>query len=164
MTTRSDFAATRLTGQDETLSAYAGKVVIVVNTASQCGFTPQLGGLEELYQRYADRGLVILGFPCNQFGHQEPGEADEIGEFCQLNYGVTFPMFAKVEVNGPDAHPLYDWLRTEKGGILGNAIKWNFTKFLVGRDGAVVKRYGSTTTPDRMVDDVEQALAGTATA
>ncbi len=156
--TLSDFTATTLVGEEQALSAYAGKVALVVNTASKCGFTPQYAGLEELYEKYADQGLVVLGFPCNQFASQEPGGADEIGAFCEKNYGVTFPMFDKIDVNGADAHPLYQWLRTEKGGVLGSAIKWNFTKFLIGRDGLVIKRYGSTTTPDKIAGDIEAAL------
>jgi glutathione peroxidase len=156
--TLSDFTATTLAGQEQALSAYAGKVALVVNTASKCGFTPQYAGLEELHEKYADQGLVVLGFPCNQFGGQEPGDAEEIGAYCEQNYGVTFPMFAKIDVNGPDAHPLYQWLRTEKSGVLGDRIKWNFTKFLVGRDGAVIKRYGSATTPDKIAGDIEAAL------
>jgi glutathione peroxidase len=160
MTSIADFKATTLAGEEQSLADYQGKVVLVVNTASQCGFTPQYAGLEQLHRDYADRGLVVLGFPCDQFGHQEPGTAEEIGAFCEKNYGVTFPMFDKVEVNGDDAHPLFDWLKREKGGVLGSAIKWNFTKFLVGRDGQVVRRYGSTTTPDKLRKDIEQALAG----
>jgi glutathione peroxidase len=159
MTTLSDFTANSLTGQPQPLSNYAGKVALVVNTASKCGFTPQYEGLEKLYEQYKDDGLVVLGFPCNQFGHQEPGGADEIGEFCQLNYGVTFPMFEKIDVNGDDAHPLFKWLRTQKSGVLGDKIKWNFTKFLVGKDGTVLKRYGSTTKPEKIAGDVEKALA-----
>src|SRR5690606_13289963 len=147
MTTLHDFSATSLSGEEIDLSRYAGKAVLVVNTASKCGFTPQYEGLEELHRRYADRGLVVLGFPCDQFGHQEPGDEDEIAEFCQVNYGVSFPMFAKVEVNGSGAHPLYRWLRSQKGGVLGDRIKWNFTKFLVDPSGQVVKRYASTKTP-----------------
>ena len=158
-TTLSDFSATTLEGQPQDLSAYAGKVVLVVNTASECGFTPQFEGLEKLWQEHRDQGLVVLGFPCNQFGGQEPGEAAEIGEFCQRNYGVSFPMFDKVEVNGDDAHPLFQWLRQEKGGMLGSKIKWNFTKFLVGRDGKVVDRYAPTTTPESLTGDIEKALA-----
>ena len=158
MTTLGNFSATTLSGQEQDLSAYAGKVVLVVNTASKCGLTPQFAGLETLYEQYADQGLVILGFPCNQFAAQEPGDANEIGEFCQKNYGVSFPMFEKVDVNGAGAHPLYQWLRTEKGGVLGNAIKWNFTKFLIGRDGKVIRRYGSTTAPNMIADDIEAAL------
>ena len=159
MPTLSDFSATTLEGTEQDLSAYAGKVALVVNTASECGFTPQLEGLEELYREYGDRGLVVLGFPCNQFGGQEPGDAEQIGQFCQLNYGVSFPMFDKVDVNGDNAHPVWAWLRSEKGGLLGSAIKWNFTKFLVGRDGQVVKRYGSTTKPEDIAGDIEKALA-----
>jgi glutathione peroxidase len=158
MTTLGDFTATTLAGHEQSLAEYKGKVVLVVNTASQCGFTPQYAGLEEVYRDYADRGLVVLGFPCNQFGHQEPGGADEIGAFCEKNYGVTFPMFDKVDVNGDDAHPLYRWLKSEEGGVLGSAIKWNFTKFLVGRDGQVIRRFGSTTTPDKIRKDIEKAL------
>jgi glutathione peroxidase len=159
MTILSDFSATTLEGDEQTLSAYAGRVALVVNTASECGFTPQFAGLEELYERYADQGLVVLGFPCNQFGGQEPGTAAEIGAFCQRNYGVTFPMFAKVDVNGDDEHPLFTWLKTERGGVLGSAIEWNFTKFLVGRDGEVIQRYGSTTKPEDLSSDIEAALA-----
>lgn len=158
MTTLSDFSATTLTGQEQDLAAYAGKVVLVVNTASACGFTPQFEGLELLYEKYLDEGLVILGFPCNQFGGQDPGSSEEIGAFCQRNYGVSFPMFEKVEVNGDNAHPLYQWLKTEKGGLLGEKIKWNFTKFLIGRDGKVIKRYGSTTKPEKIAGDIEKAL------
>jgi glutathione peroxidase len=157
--TLSDFTATTITGEDQPLAAYAGKVALVVNTASQCGFTPQFDGLEKLYEQYADQGLVVLGFPCNQFGNQDPGDNTEIGAFCQQNYGVTFPMFAKIDVNGDAAHPLFTWLREEKGGILGDSIKWNFTKFLVGRDGTVIKRYGSTTAPAKIAGDIEKALA-----
>lgn len=160
MTALTDFSATTLDGAPQDLSAYAGQVVLVVNTASQCGFTPQYAGLEDLWQRYRDQGLVVLGFPCDQFGGQEPGSEEEIGAFCQKNYGVTFPMFGKVEVNGDDAHPLWQWLRSEKGGLLGDRIKWNFTKFLVGRDGQVVKRYAPTTEPASLADDIEAALAG----
>jgi glutathione peroxidase len=158
MPTLSDFKATRLDGTTEDLSEYDGKVVLVVNTASQCGFTPQFEGLEKLYEQYADQGLVVLGFPCNQFGGQEPGDAEQIGAFCQKNYGVTFPMFDKVEVNGDDAHPLFQWLREEKGGMLGSKIKWNFTKFLIGRDGQVIDRFGPTTKPEKLTGDVEKAL------
>jgi glutathione peroxidase len=156
--TISDFTAVRLGGGEESLSEYAGKVVLVVNTASKCGFTPQYEGLEKLYEKYADQGLVVLGFPCNQFGSQEPGGAEEIGAFCEKNYGVSFPMFDKVDVNGDDAHPLYTWLRSEKSGVLGSKIKWNFTKFLIGRDGKVIRRFGSTTTPDKLSGDIEAAL------
>ena len=160
MTNLSDFTAATLAGAEQPLSAYDGKVVLVVNTASKCGFTPQYAGLEQLHQSYADQGLVVLGFPCNQFGAQEPGGSEQIEEFCQINYGVSFPMFAKVDVNGKDAHPLFTWLRKEKGGLLGDAIKWNFTKFLVGRDGQVLKRYAPTTKPEDLTGDIEAALRG----
>ena len=159
MPTLSDFSATTLSGEDQPLSTYAGQVALVVNTASECGYTPQFAGLEELYSSYSDQGLVVLGFPCNQFGGQEPGHEAQIGEFCERNYGVTFPMFAKVQVNGAEAHPLYDWLKSEKRGLMGAKIKWNFTKFLVGRDGAVLKRYGSSTKPEAIAKDIEDALA-----
>ncbi|GGF46806.1 glutathione peroxidase [Marmoricola endophyticus] len=158
MTTLSDFTAETLAGQDESLETYAGKVALVVNTASQCGFTPQLEGLEKLYDSYSDQGLVVLGFPCNQFGGQAPGTSAEQGEFCQRNYGVSFPMYGLVDVNGDDAHPLFKWLRSEKKGVLGEKIKWNFTKFLVGKDGKVIKRYGSTTKPEKIAGDIEKAL------
>lgn len=157
-TSLSDFTATTLSGEGRDLSAYAGDVVLVVNTASKCGFTPQYAGLEELYAAHKDDGFVVLGFPCNQFGGQEPGSEEEIGEFCQLNYGVTFPMFEKVDVNGDDAHPLFTWLKKEKSGLLGGKIKWNFTKFLVGRDGQVIDRYAPTTKPEDLEGDVVSAL------
>jgi glutathione peroxidase len=153
-----DFTATSLNGQDVDLSQYAGKTVLVVNTASKCGFTPQYEGLEKLHEQYADQGLVVLGFPCDQFGHQEPGDETEIEEFCQVNYGVKFPMFAKINVNGSDAHPLFTWLRKAKGGLLGDRIKWNFTKFLIGPDGNVVERYASVTKPEKLKDDIEKVL------
>ncbi len=141
------------------LERWRGQVVLVVNTASRCGFTPQYAGLQQIHQRYRDRGFEVLGFPCNQFGRQEPGTADEIGTFCERNYGVSFPMFAKIEVNGPGAHPLFRWLKGEAPGILGiGAIKWNFTKFLVGRDGRVFKRYAPRTPPDHLVPDIERLL------
>ena len=160
MTTISDFTATTLTGDERHLSDYAGQVVLVVNTASACGLTPQYAGLETLYQDLHDEGLVVLGFPCNQFGSQESGTEEEIGEFCQVNYGVSFPMFAKIDVNGEDAHPLFTWLKGEKKGLLGTkTIKWNFTKFLVGKDGNVLKRYAPNDTPDAMRADIEAALA-----
>ncbi len=158
MTNLYDFTATSITGEEVDLAQYQGKAVLVVNTASKCGFTPQYQGLEELQKAYADDGLVVLGFPCDQFGHQEPGDEAEIEQFCELNYGVTFPMFAKIEVNGDGAHPLYRWLKAEKGGTLGDRIKWNFTKFLVGRDGRPIKRYGSTTKPAKIKGDIEKAL------
>lgn len=156
----SDFSATAIDGTPTPLEKYAGSVVLVVNTASACGFTPQLAGLEELWRTYSDRGLVVLGFPCNQFGGQDPGSDEQISEFCSLTYDVTFPMFAKVEVNGAGAHPLFAWLRSEAKGALGTSrIKWNFTKFLVGRDGTVLGRYGSTTAPAALAPDIEAALA-----
>ncbi len=158
MTTAYDFTATTIDGAPRDLSDYRGKVLLVVNTATQCGFTPQLTGLEELYSRYADRGLVVLGFPCDQFGHQNPDSDEDTAAFCQKNYGVSFPMFSQVDVNGDDAHPLYRWLRSEKGGVLGSKIKWNFTKFLVDAEGNVVKRYGSTTKPEKIADDIEALL------
>ncbi|MGW5237940.1 glutathione peroxidase [Monashia sp. NPDC004114] len=154
-----DFKATALDGEERSLSDYSGDVVLVVNTASACGFTPQYAGLEQLYRTYQEQGLRVLGFPCNQFGSQEPGTEEEIGEFCQKNYGVTFPMFAKVDVNGDDEHPLFTWLKSEKGGLLGKKIKWNFTKFLVGRDGKVIARYAPSTEPAGLADDIEKALA-----
>ena len=159
MTSLSDFSARTLTGQEQDLAAYAGKVVLVVNTASKCGFTPQFEGLETLYEKYTEQGLVVLGFPCNQFASQDPGTSDEIGEFCQKNYGVSFPMFEKVDVNGPGAHPLWSWLRGERGGIMGDAIKWNFTKFLVGRDGRVIRRFAPKTSPAQLAGSIESALA-----
>ncbi len=154
-----DFAATGIDGQPVPLSAYAGKVLLIVNVASKCGFTPQYTGLQKLWEDYRDRGLVVLGFPCDQFGHQEPGNEAEIAEFCSLTYDVDFPMFAKIEVNGSGAHPLWKWLKKEKGGLLGiDAIKWNFTKFLVGRDGRPLKRYAPTDTPESLRKDIEAAL------
>ncbi|WP_340537813.1 glutathione peroxidase [Nocardioides sp. GXZ039] len=162
MTTLQDFSTTSLDGRTVDLTEYAGKVVLVVNTASECGLTPQYEGLQELYDRYADQGLVVLGFPCDQFGHQEPGDEAQIGAFCQKNYGVTFPMMSKIEVNGDDADPIYRWLKSEKGGLFGGAIKWNFTKYLVGRDGHVIDRYAPTTKPEALTDDIEQALAADA--
>lgn len=146
-------------GQPTSLEAYDGKVLLIVNTASQCGFTPQFAELEELYQRYRDHGFVVLGFPCNQFGAQDPGSNDEIATFCQKNYGVSFPMFAKVEVNGPGAHPLFRLLTKEAPGLMGSErIKWNFTKFLVDRGGKVVKRYAPTTKPAKIAPDIEALL------
>ena len=154
-----DFKATTLDGEERSLADYSGDVVLVVNTASACGFTPQYAGLEELYRTFHEQGLTVLGFPCNQFGSQEPGTEEQIGEFCQKNYGVTFPMFAKVDVNGAHEHPLFTWLKAEKGGLLGKNIKWNFTKFLVGRDGEVIARYAPSTEPAELVDDITKALA-----
>jgi glutathione peroxidase len=160
MTTVYDFDALAINGQSVPLKQYQGKPMLIVNTASACGFTPQFAGLEELHKSYAAKGLVVLGFPCNQFGAQDKGSNDEIAEFCQLNYGVSFPMMAKIDVNGGDAHPLYQWLSSEAPGLLGTkAIKWNFTKFLVGKDGQVLKRYAPTDTPKSMADDIEAALA-----
>ncbi len=160
MTTAHDFSAIDIDGRAQPLSEYAGKVLLIVNVASKCGFTPQYAGLETLWQDYRDRGLVVMGFPCDQFGHQEPGDESEIRQFCSLTYDVDFPMFAKIEVNGDRAHPLWKWLKDEKGGLLGfDAIKWNFTKFLVGRDGRVITRYAPTDTPDSLAKDIEAALA-----
>ena len=158
MTSVYDFSATDISGVEQALADYKGRVLLIVNTASQCGFTPQYGPLQELYDQYSGRGLVILGFPCDQFGHQEPGSEGEISAFCESEFGITFPMFSKIDVNGKNAHPLYQWLKSEKSGVLGGAIKWNFTKFLVDADGNVVKRYGSTTTPDSIAADIEQLL------
>ncbi|PLC51062.1 glutathione peroxidase [Pollutimonas subterranea] len=159
MTTIYSFSAQTLHGDHEDLSRYRGQVLLVVNVASQCGFTPQYQGLESLYREYHERGFSVLGFPCDQFGHQEPGSAQEIANFCSSNYEISFPMFDKIEVNGPGAHPLFAWLKGEKSGVLGTrAIKWNFTKFLVGRDGRVLQRYGSTTKPDALRNDIEEAL------
>ena len=153
------FEAQTIDGQRVPLSRYKGKVLLIVNTASKCGFTPQFDGLQVLWQAYQDKGLVVLGFPSNQFGAQDPGSNDEIASFCQLNYGVSFPMMAKVDVNGGGAHPLYRWLTQEAPGVLGTqAIKWNFTKFLVGRDGKVIKRYAPTDSPESMTVDIEAAL------
>jgi len=146
-----DFTAARLDGHQEKLSDYRGRVLLIVNTASECGFTPQYAGLEALYEKFEGDGLAILGFPCNQFGRQEPGSEAEIGQFCQKNYGVTFPMFAKIEVNGAHAHPLYKYLKDAKPGLMGSeAIKWNFTKFLIGRDGEPVARYAPQTKPEEL--------------
>lgn len=154
-----EFTAATISGKEISLSDYKGKVVLVVNTASKCGFTPQFAGLEAIYEKYKDRGFVILGFPCNQFGAQEPGTADQIQEFCQLNYGVKFPMFGKIDVNGKDAHPLFKFLTSEKPGILGTEmIKWNFTKFLIDKEGNPVKRYGSNTEPKDIAPDIEKLL------
>ena len=155
-----DFEALSIEGKQAALSTQRGKVLLIVNTASACGFTPQFAGLEGLWKDYRDKGLVVVGFPSNQFGAQDPGSNDEIQSFCELNYGVTFPMMAKVDVNGDKAHPLWKWLTTEAPGILGSkSIKWNFTKFLVGRDGSVLKRYAPTDTPESMRADIEAALA-----
>ena len=158
MTTLSDFTVRTIDGTDQPLSAYEGQVVLVVNTASQCGFTPQYAGLEQLWRDHRDAGFAVLGFPCNQFGSQEPGTEDEIAAFCETSFGVTFPMFAKVDVNGDSADPLFTWLKEEKGGLLGDRIKWNFTKFLVGRDGRVIERYAPQTAPADIAGDIETAL------
>ncbi len=178
MTSLHDFSAARLDGTEQNLSDYAGKVVLVVNTASQCGLTPHYAGLQALHEKYADQGLAVLGFPSNQFGAQEPGTADEIAQFCETNYAVTFPMFAKVDVNGPDSHPVFAWLRSERAegkgtpperfaahlanqprGENGDWLEWNFTKFLVGKDGRVIERYLPTETPESLAGDIETALA-----
>jgi glutathione peroxidase len=154
-----EFSAVDIDGNLQPLSQYAGKVLLVVNVASQCGFTPQYTGLERLWRDYRDRGLVVLGFPCDQFGHQEPGDESEIRNFCSLNYEVDFPLFAKVDVNGDGAHPLWRWLKAQKSGILGiDAIKWNFSKFLIGRDGQVVARYAPVDKPESLTADIEAAL------
>jgi glutathione peroxidase len=156
-----DFDAQTITGQSVKLSDHRGKVILIVNTASKCGFTPQFEGLEKLWKDLGPQGLVILGFPCNQFGGQDPGANDEIASFCQLNYGVSFPMMAKVDVNGPQAHPLYQYLVQEAPGILGTkSIKWNFTKFLIAKDGRVLGRYAPTDAPKGLRADIEKALAG----
>ena len=155
-----DFEALSIDGKPVSLAQFKGKPMLIVNTASACGFTPQFGGLEKLHKTYGARGLVVLGFPCNQFGSQDPGSNDEIASFCQLNYGVSFPMMEKINVNGTDAHPLYQWLTAEAPGLLGSkAIKWNFTKFLVGRDGRVIKRYAPQDAPEKLAADIEAALA-----
>jgi glutathione peroxidase len=154
-----DFEVTTLDGEPRRMSDYRGKTLLIVNVASQCGFTPQYKGLEALYRTYHDRGFEVLGFPCNQFGSQEPGDADEIATFCSTTYDVTFPLFAKIDVNGAKAHPLYEHLKSEAPGALGTkAIKWNFTKFLVNARGEVVERYGSSTTPEQIDKDVAKAL------
>ncbi len=159
MTSAYDFTAPSINGEDVDLSAYEGSVLLIVNVASKCGFTPQYEGLEQLHREHSEDGLVVLGFPCDQFGNQEPGHEAQIAEFCSTTYGVSFPLFAKVEVNGDGAHPLYRWLRSEQSGMLGDAIKWNFTKFLVGRDGQVVKRYAPQTKPDQIEPDIAKTLA-----
>ena len=153
-----DFRARKLDGEEEALSKYKGKTIVVVNTASKCGLAPQFEGLEKLYQKYKDRGLVILGFPCNQFANQELENSKEIGEFCQINYGVSFPMFDKVHVNGKDAHPLFDYLKNELGGVFSNSIKWNFTKFVIDKNGKPVRRFGPTTKPENMESFIRKML------
>jgi glutathione peroxidase len=159
MTNLHDFKAPGIDGAEVDLAAYDGQVVLVVNTASQCGFTPQYQGLQDLHDRFADQGFSVLGFPCDQFGGQEPGTEEEIAGFCERNFGVTFPLFAKIDVNGERAHPLYRWLKKQKGGLLGGRIAWNFTKYLVARDGTVIRRYAPTTTPEKIAADVERALS-----
>jgi glutathione peroxidase len=160
MTTVYDFEALTIAGQTVPLAQFKGQCLLIVNTASACGFTPQFAGLQTLHARYGAQGLVVLGFPCNQFGAQDKGSNDEIAQFCQLNYGVEFPMMGKIEVNGSDAHPLYQWLCKEAPGLLGTrAIKWNFTKFLVGRDGQVIRRYAPTDAPESLEQAIEAALA-----
>ncbi len=160
MTTVYDFNAKNLDGRPVDLKAFQGKVLLIVNTASNCGFTPQYKGLEAVYEQFKDKGVEVLGFPCNQFGAQEPGTADEIGAFCERNYGVTFPMFGKIDVNGDAAHPLFKHLKSEAPGLMGTeAIKWNFTKFLVRKDGRVYKRYAPQTEPKELMKDIEKLLA-----
>jgi len=155
-----DFDAIQMNGQPLALASLRGQVMLIVNTASACGFTPQFGGLEKIHQAYKDQGLAVLGFPCNQFGSQDPSSNESIASFCQLNYGVSFPMMEKIKVNGPEAHPLYQWLCAEAPGLLGSkAIKWNFTKFLIGRDGRVLKRYAPMDKPESIGKDIEAALA-----
>ena len=155
-----DFEALSIQGKPAHLSTQRGKVLLIVNTASACGFTPQFGGLQTLWQKYADKGLVVVGFPSNEFGAQDPGSNGDIAAFCQLNYGVDFPMMAKVKVNGVEAHPLWKWLTAEAPGVLGTqAVKWNFTKFLVGKDGKVIKRYAPGDAPEALARDIEKALA-----
>lgn len=154
-----DFSAKSINGEMVSMSDYSGKVLLIVNVASKCGFTKQYAGLQSLYTQYATRGLVVLGFPCDQFGHQEPGDDQQIESFCQTQFAVTFPMFSKIDVNGDDASPLYQWLKSSQPGLLGTeAIKWNFTKFLVGRDGQVIKRYAPMQSPESLVPDIEAAL------
>ncbi len=159
MSTVYDFEALAISGKSVALDKFKGQAMLIVNTASACGFTPQFAGLEQLHKTYGKKGLMVLGFPCNQFGAQDAGSNGEIAEFCQLNFGVTFPMMAKIEVNGAQAHPLYQWLASEAPGLLGSkSIKWNFTKFLIGKDGAVIKRYAPTDTPESLAKDIEAAL------
>ena len=159
MTDIYQFDAELLDGKNKAFADYQGKVLLIVNTASKCGFTPQFAGLEKLYDKYKDPGFEVLGFPCNQFGGQDPGSSEEIGAFCQKNYGVNFPMFAKVDVKGPEAHILFRYLTNNSKGILGNGIKWNFTKFLIGKDGKVLNRFAPTTKPEELQSEIETALA-----
>lgn len=158
MTTIYDFTATDIRGQTVNFKDFQGKVLLIVNTASKCGFTPQLAGLQDLHAKYHDKGLVVIGFPCNQFGNQEPDDEADIQEFCQINYGVDFLMMSKVDVNGDNAHPIFEFLKAEQGGILTDAIKWNFTKFLVNKDGKVLDRYAPTTKPESLETDIQKAL------
>ena len=158
MTAITDLEVRAADGGPASLDTWRGKVLLIVNTASKCGFTPQYAGLEQLWKEYRDRGLVVMGFPCDQFGQQEPGDEAQIRDFCSLTYAVDFPMFAKVEVNGANAHPLWKWLKDEKGGLLGSKIKWNFTKFLIGKDGQVIDRFAPTTKPEKLTGDIEKAL------
>ncbi|GAA5181439.1 glutathione peroxidase [Acinetobacter kookii] len=159
MTNIYQFEAELLDGKNKSFADYQGKVLLIVNTASKCGFTPQFAGLEKLYEKYKDQGFEVLGFPCNQFGGQDPGSNEQIGAFCQKNYGVNFPMFAKVDVKGPEAHILFRYLTNNSKGILGNGIKWNFTKFLIGKDGKVLNRFAPTTKPEDLENEIEAALA-----
>jgi glutathione peroxidase len=160
MSTIYDFEAKQIDGKTVPLKKFEGKVLLIVNTASACGYTPQFGGLEELHKKYGSQGLAVLGFPCNQFGSQDPGNNDEIAQFCQVNYGVSFPMMAKIDVNGTSADPLYQWLTKEAPGLLGTtAIKWNFTKFLIGKNGEVIKRFAPADAPEKLAKDIEKALA-----
>ena len=159
MTTAYDFSARTIDGDEQSLDAFRGKALLIVNVASKCGFTPQYKGLEEMYRKHKDEGLEVLAFPCDQFGHQEPGDAEEIKNFCSISYDVTFPMFSKIDVNGKEAHPLWKWLKEQKSGLLGmDGIKWNFTKFLVDRNGQVVKRYAPTDTPAKIDRDLGSVL------
>ncbi|OTG61624.1 glutathione peroxidase [Acinetobacter sp. ANC 3903] len=159
MTNIYQFEAELLDGKNKSFADYQGKVLLIVNTASKCGFTPQFAGLEKLYEKYKDQGLEVLGFPCNQFGGQDPGSNEQIGAFCQKNYGVNFPMFAKVDVKGPEAHIIFRYLTNNSKGVLGNGIKWNFTKFLINKKGQVINRYAPTTKPEDLERDIEAALA-----
>jgi len=153
-----DLSAKLNNGRNKKLADYKGKVLLIVNTASKCGFTPQYEGLQSLYAKYKDRGFEVLGFPCDQFGHQEPGSDAEIKSFCQLNYGVAFPLFSKIEVNGPNTHPVFEFLKSKKGGLLGDSIKWNFTKFLVDKKGSVAERFAPTTPPSAIEPQIEKLL------
>lgn len=164
MTNIYQYEAELLNGQNKTFADYQGKVLLIVNTASKCGFTPQFAALEKLYQKYRDQGFEVLGFPCNQFGGQDPGSNEQIGEFCSKNYGVSFPMFSKINVKGPEAHVIFRYLTHQTKGILGSGIKWNFTKFLINRQGEVINRYAPTTKPESLEQDIEQALAQAAIA